>query len=300
MTYVYAYIIILNMKEINGFKLWEKEPNTICDGARVFTKEIYFKTKNRYKNRLIRVYLPSTYDFSDSNKRFPVIYMLDGKNLFDDHTSFVGEWGVDETIEESISNGETSGIIVVGVDAPKNGKARALEMIPKGIKARESRLRNIGDKDVYAELLGDYIFKLVKPIIDETFYTLPDKYHTGVGGSSMGGLMAFYLATEYSEYCNYSLAFSPAFFLFEEESFNSYLEYMFNRKQDIGNIYFYVGGVGFEKQFVKSTNRAFQFMKDIGYTDTQIKYVYDKTQEHNEKAWRIYFPDALKFFNYLK
>ena len=288
------------MKEINGFKLWEKEPNTICEGARVFTKEIYFKTKNRYKNRLIRVYIPSTYDFSNPDKRFPVIYMLDGKNIFDDYTSFVGEWGVDEAIEEAIAKGETEGIIVVGVDAPKNGKARALEMIPKGIEGKKSKHRGVTDKDVYAELLGDYIFKLVKPIIDKTFYTLTDKYHTGVGGSSMGGLMAFYLATEYSEYCNYSMAFSPAFFLFDDDSFNKYLVDMFNRKKDIGNIYFYVGGVGFEEQFIKPTKRTFDFMKSIGYRDDQIKYVYDKAQEHNEKAWRIYFPDALKFFNYLK
>ena len=288
------------MKEINGFKLWEKQPNTICDGARVYTKEIYFKTKNRYKNRLIRVYVPSTYDFSNPNKRFPVIYMLDGKNLFDDHTSFVGEWGVDEFIEDAISKGETEGIIVVGVDAPNNGKARALEMIPKGIKPTVKDLKWLGDKDFYADLLGDYIFKTVKPIIDDTFHTLTDKYHTGVGGSSMGGLMAFYLATEYSEYCNYSLAFSPAFFLFDADSFNKYINNMFSRKNDIGNIYFYVGGVGFEAQFVKSTKSTYEFMKSIGYGDKQIKYVYDKTQEHNEKAWRIYFPDAIKFFNYLK
>ena len=288
------------MQEINGFKLWKKEPNTICDGARVYTKIVYFKTQNRFKNRLIRVYLPSTYDFSSANKRFPVIYMLDGKNLFDDYTSFVGEWGVDETIEDMIVNGKTDGIIVVGIDAPKTGKDRALEMIPKGIKRKESRLRKVKDKDVYAELLGDYIFKKVKPIIDETFHTLADKYHTGVGGSSMGGLMAFYLATEYSEYCNYSLTFSPAFFLFEDDSFDEYIKDIFNKKKDVGNIYFYVGGVGFEKDFVESTKRTYEYMKDIGFNDNQIKYVYDETQEHNEKAWRIYFPDAIEFFNYLK
>ena len=288
------------MNEINGFKLWTKEPNTICDGARVYTRRIYFSdTQNKNKRRLIRVYIPSTYDFSNPNKRFPVIYMLDGKNLFDDYTSFVGEWGVDETIEEIIAQGKTDGIIVVGVDAPKNGDDRSLEMIPKGIK-RSKYCRGVTEDMVYANKLADYIFKIVKPIIDETFYTIGDKYHTGVGGSSMGGLMAFYLATEYSEYCNYSLAFSPAFFLFNQKAFKEHLDLLFKTKKDIGNIYFYVGNIGFEHMFVKPTIDVYEFMKSVGYNDTQIKYVSDSKQEHNEKAWRIYFPDAIEFFNYLK
>ena len=290
------------MNEINGFKLWKKEPNTICSGARVFTRRIFFDTQNKNKRRLIRVYIPSTYDFNNPNKRFPVLYMLDGKNLFDDYTSFVGEWGVDETIEEMIANKETDGIIVVGIDAPKGGDDRALEMIPKGIERnrRDFKGKHITDDDVYAEKLGDYIFKIVKPIIDETFYTLDDKYHTGVGGSSMGGLMAFYLATSYSEYCQYSLAFSPAFFLFTDRGFKKYLDDSFNKYKDIGNIYFYVGGVGFEHIFIKPTLSTYEYMKNIGYNDQQIKYLCDMSQEHNEKAWRIYFPDAIRFFNYLK
>lgn len=204
------------MNNLNGFKLWDKKPNTICRGARVYTKRIFFHTQNKNKRRLIRVYLPSTYEFDNPNKRFPVIYMLDGKNLFDDYTSFVGEWGIDETIEEMISNKETEGIIVVGIDAPKDGDDRTFEMIPKGIKINKRHFKenSISNDDVYAEKLGDYIFKIVKPIIDTTFYTLKDKNHTGIGGSSMGGLMAFYLATSYADYCQYSLAFSPAFFLF--------------------------------------------------------------------------------------
>ena len=291
---------ICHMNEINGFKLWNKEPNTICSGARVYTRRIFFNTQNPNKRRLIRVYIPSTYDFDNPNKRFPVMYMLDGKNLFDDYTSFVGEWGVDETIEKMIANHETEGMIVVGIDAPKNGDDRSLEMIPKGIVRKEKRLRDLSDDDVYAEKLGDYIFKIVKPIIDETFYTLSDKYHTGVGGSSMGGLMAFYLATSYSQYVNYSLAFSPAFFLFDNKSFHEYLDKSFKNNKDIGNIYFYVGGVGFESIFIKTTLSTYQYMKNIGYSDSQVKYVEDRSQEHNEKAWRIYFPDAIRFMNYLK
>lgn len=282
------------MNKINDFTLWNKEPNTICKGARIYTRTLFFNTKNRYKKRLIRVYIPSTYDFNNPNKRFPVLYMLDGKNLFDDYTSFVGEWGVDESIEEAIKNKKTEGIIVVGVDAPKNGTARALEMLIEGIEPKDPKA--VG----YASVLGDFIFKELKPIIDDTFFTLKDKKHTAVGGSSMGGLMAFYLAIKYQEYAQYSLAFSPAFFLFKKESFKKYLLDNVSKDKDIGKIYFYVGGIGFEKQFIKTTLYTYQYMERIGFNNQEIKFIYDENQEHNEKAWRIYFPDALEFFNYFK
>lgn len=280
---------------LNGFKIWTKKLNTIVDGARVYYRNVTFNTLNRSKNRMIRVYLPSSYDFANPDSRFPVLYMMDGKNLFDDYTSFVGEWGIDETLEEMIYKGETKGIIVVGIDAPKLGRDRTLEMFPEDVvPTKESKITQRG----YANFLGDFIFKELKPLIDSTFYTLTDKSHTAVGGSSMGGLMAFYLATNYSNYVGYSLAFSPAFFLLEDKSLDRFLLEKVNRS--VGKIYFYVGGEGFESLFVDTTFKAYQYMKDFGFSDDDIKIVYDQSKEHNEKAWRIYFPDAIRFFNYFK
>ena len=86
----------------------------------------------------------------------------------------------------------------------------------------------------------------------------------------MGGLMAFYLATEYSEYCNYSLAFSPAFFLLNQKAFKEHLDLLFKTKKDIGNIYFYVGNIGFEHMFVKPTIDVYEFMKSVGYNEKRI------------------------------
>ena len=274
---------------MNGYKLWEKTPNTICEGARVFTKTFHFETKNPSKERLIRVYIPSTYDFDNPNKRFKVLYMLDGKNLFDDYTSFVGEWGIDETIEEMIRNGESEGYIVVGVDAPFDGDDRMLEMIPEELVPRKvTKLPNAG----YASLLGKFIFETVKPDIDKTFYTLSDKEHTGIGGSSAGGLMAFHLGLTYPEKIKYCLNFSPAFFLFRIDSYKKYLDRNFNL--NLPRQYFYVGGVGFESWFIKRTKETYEYFLKNGYTNDQVKYLCDMSQEHNEKAWRIYFPIALK------
>ena len=161
---------------MNGYKLWEQTPNTICEGARVFTKIFHFETKNDFKERMVRVYVPSSYDFNNPSKRFKTIYMLDGKNLFDDYTSFVGEWGIDETIESMIHNGESDGYIVIGIDAPNEYLARAMEMSPDSFAPlMKTDLKGRG----YASLLAKFIFEVVKPDIDATFYTLSDKELSG-------------------------------------------------------------------------------------------------------------------------
>ena len=272
---------------MNGYVLFTKEPNTIDRRARVYTKTFHFDTNNEFKERLVRVYIPSTYDFNDPNHRFKVIYMLDGKNLFDDYTSFVGEWGIDESIEDMIQNHINDGYIVVGIDAPNTNIDRSLEMSPRGIKrTHKNELKGEG----YAHLLGKFIFEVVKPDIDKTFYTLED--YTGVGGSSMGGLMAFYLALEYQKEIKFSLAFSPAIFLFKWDNFKAYLD----KKviQSLPKIYFYIGGQGFEKVFVETTLRTYNYLLDKGFSHDHIKLIYDSDKEHNERAWRHYFPIMLE------
>ena len=282
------------MDNLNGFKKWDIYPNTIIEGASIYVKEIFFDVPNDFKNRLIRVYLPSTYDFSNPDNRYPVLYMMDGKNLFDDYTSFVGEWGIDESIEEMIKNKESKGIIVVGIDAPNENIARSREMTPPDLVLRKKVDYGKG----YADIFGEFILKVVKPLIDDTFYTLKDKNHTAVGGSSMGGLMAYCLYHRYKDYVGYSLSFSPAFFLFKNESFISNRREVIKYDNSLGKIYFYVGEVGFESLFTKTTKETYEYFKSIGFNDDEVKLVIDPHQEHNEKAWRIYFPDAIRYFNY--
>ena len=272
---------------MNGYELYTKEPNTIHPRARVYFKSFHIDTNNSFKDRLIRVYIPSTYDFDNSDKRFKVIYMLDGKNLFDDYTSFVGEWGIDESIEDMIDKRINEGYIVVGVDAPNTDIDRSLEMSPCGIKRTH---KNELKGDGYAHKLGKFIFEVVKPDIDKNFFTIKDK--VGVGGSSMGGLMAFYLALEYPELVEFSLAFSPAFFLFKWDNFKSYLDRKYN--DHLPKIFFYVGGQGFERVFVETTLRTYNYYMEKGYSHDHMKLIYDSDKQHNERAWRDYFPLMLE------
>lgn len=271
---------------MNEYKQYLGQPNTIDSRARVYYKYFHIDTNNSFTNRLVRVYIPSTYNENDNNHRFKVIYMFDGKNLFDDYTSFVGEWGIDESIEEMIANKVNDGYIVVGIDAPETDIDRSLEMSPTGIKRnRKYDLKGDG----YAHKLGKFVMNVVKPDIDKNFHTNPD--YSGVGGSSMGGLMAFYMAVEYRHQFKFCLSFSPAFFLFKWDNFKAY----FDREVDykLPKIYFYIGGQGFEKVFVETTLRTYNYLLDRGYSHEHIKLIYDSDKEHNEKAWREYFPKML-------
>ncbi len=271
----------------DGYYLYTQEPNTIDSNARVYFKEFFFNTKNNFKNRLVRVYLPSTYEDANPSKRFKVIYMFDGKNLFDDYTSFVGEWGIDESIEEMIAKNNIDGYIVVGIDAPSDGFDRSLEMSPFGIeRAHKYKLKGDG----YAELLIKFIFEIVKPDIDKNFYTIPD--YTGVGGSSMGGLMALYVALERQKEIKFCLSFSPALFLLKWDKFKLYLDRVITT--DFPKTFFYVGGKGFERIFVENTLRTYNYLMDHGFDHEHVKIIYDSDKEHNENAWRQYFPIMLK------
>ena len=272
----------------NGFELYKQEPNTIDKRGSLYIKEIYFDTRNPFKNRKIRVYLPSTYDFDNPLKRFPVIYMMDGKNIFDDYTSFVGEWGVDETVEDYIQKGLTSGFIVVGVDAPNENVSRTLEMSFDDVPTKKRFYFGEG----YARIFGEYIFNKVKPEIDKTFFTLTDKNNTYVGGSSMGGLMAFYLASHFEDKIDAALCFSPAFFLLNEFKLKAFLKECLKKK--LPRLFFYVGNVGFENVFVKTTFMTQKYLKD-NYPTYDGVYYFDEYKEHNEQAWKEYFPKAMDF-----
>ena len=132
------------------------------------------------KTRKIRVWTPSSYD-PNGTKRYPVLYMHDGQNLFDKYTSFAGEWGIDESIEALIESKGIDGFIVVGID---NGSDRMIEYTP-----------NWGDTpEMEGGKYGEFIINELKPHIDKNYLTLKDRENTMIGGSSMGGLISFILA----------------------------------------------------------------------------------------------------------
>jgi len=133
--------------------------------------------------RTVYVLLPPGYE-SDPAARYPVLYMHDGQNLFDASTAFIGvEWRVDETVTRMVESGQIEPIIVVGVS--NAGDRRAAEYTPVA-----DDVRGGGDAARYA----DFLVGELKPFIDSTYRTLPDAEHTGIMGSSLGGIVSIYIA----------------------------------------------------------------------------------------------------------
>jgi predicted alpha/beta superfamily hydrolase len=164
--------------------------------------ETFFITPtNGLAARTIRVYLPRGYN-ENTGKRYPVLYMQDGQNLFLGMAPFPGgnSWNVDTNVNNLIRFGKMRELIVVGVD----NADRQCEFTPCALAVCAG---SVATADKYAQFLTQQ----VKPVIDATYRTLTNAENTGVMGSSRGGLISTYLAWEYSQYFGRLGAVSPSF-----------------------------------------------------------------------------------------
>lgn len=268
---------------IKNLRIYKKIPNTISKGT-LYIGDISIEGLKEDKERLVRIYLPSNYDTCHT---LPVLYMMDGKNLFDRYTSFIDEWGIDEVLETRIKEGKKS-YIVVGIDSAKSDIGRVAEMLPSG-----ENLTAVDDlpTEIKASglILANYIVKELKPTIEEIFKA--DKEEAYIGGSSMGGLFSFFMGQKYPHIFKGTLAFSPAFCLYEVEKFKKELNQIQNKEH---KLYLLVGDVEYENQFVSLTKYTYEFLSTKGYKN--LKYVHDLKGEHNEAFWYKYLEDCLTFF----
>jgi predicted alpha/beta superfamily hydrolase len=156
------------------------QASTITGDVRVHDA---FESKLLQNRRRLLVYLPPGYE-KNPDARYPVLYMQDGQNLFDQATSFAGEWRADETADRLIAGGEIEPIIIVGIE---NTPERVSEYTPAAVVGNGGRGR---------EYLR-FVVEEVKPLIDRTYRTLPGREHTGIAGSSLGGLISLYAVQQY-------------------------------------------------------------------------------------------------------
>ena len=151
--------------------------------------------------RRLVVYLPPGYH-RDEGRRYPVLYMQDGQNLFDGRTSFVPgqHWHLNETADNLIREGAVEPLIIVGVY--NAGERRVEEYTPTadpGFKAG-------GRADLYGRMLAEEL----KPYVDATYRTRPGREDTGIGGSSLGGLVSLYIGLARGDAFGRVIAMSPS------------------------------------------------------------------------------------------
>jgi predicted alpha/beta superfamily hydrolase len=146
------------------------------------------------------VYLPPQYE-AEPDRRYPVLYLQDGQNLFDPDTSFIpGKyWRVGETADELIVGGAIEPLVIVGIY--NTGRYRINEYT----HVEDKRLGG-GRADAYGQMLVEEL----KPLVDHHYRTLPGIENCGLGGSSLGGLVSMYLALRYTRVFGKVAAMSPS------------------------------------------------------------------------------------------
>lgn len=180
---------------------WQPAENTS-----VIKIKLYAETLN--KEKTIRILLPCDYEKNDLN--YPVLYMLDGQNLFDETMSHSGEWGVDEAMD-SLCNIHKMQAIIIGIDHA--GEERIAEYSPYPIQDYVTQPQG----DAFAE----FVVNTLKPFIDSSYRTQPEREFTGIAGSSMGGVMSMYMVMKYNNVFSKAGVFSPAFWTNESNYENA-------------------------------------------------------------------------------
>jgi predicted alpha/beta superfamily hydrolase len=281
--------LTVNPNKINWEDYTAQKPpgaHTVVGNLKILKRLWSPQRRNR---RDILVYLPLSYTQGD--KCYPVIYMHDGQNLFDQATSFAGEWQVDETMEALSLKGYEA--IVVGI--PNMGHQRLDEYSPFP-EPRHSQ----GQGEPYL----DFMLETLKPLIDQQLRTLPDRAHTGIIGSSMGGLISLYAFFRYPEVFGFVGAMSPSLW-FARGMIFSYLE---EASFTPGKIYLDTGTLE-KTDFVTDRllsarlspyRTSVQAMVDLLYhkgyrPGHNLLYVEEEDGLHNEAAWARRLPEALQF-----
>jgi predicted alpha/beta superfamily hydrolase len=223
--------------------------------------------------RELYAYLPPSY--AGGERRYPVLYMHDGHNLFDEATSHAGEWRVDETMEALADEGVEA--IVVGIP---HGPERGTEYVPS---------------EHGAEYVA-YLVDEVKPLVDETLRTLPGRETTGLAGSSLGGIISLYGFLTRNDVFSYAGVMSPAFWW--DESLYDVAARIPRRD---GRIWMDVGGDEHpenperSKAYLEAFARMSTTLRARGYDKSRLHTIVEPGARHHETAWARRLPDMLRF-----
>ncbi len=227
------------------------------------------------KRRTVRVYFPPNYS---TQQAFPVIYMFDGQNIFDASTSFAGEWRVDEILD-SLYYHRGFSCIVVAIYHAESDRITEYTPWPNAEKVG-------GDGQKFAR----FIVKDLKPYIDRHYRTNPDREHTIIIGSSLGGLMSLYLALEYPDVFGKAGIFSPSLW-WSEKAFEQITKYKKKRFQKL----YMLGGEKESEKMIQDLRRAESLLKESGFGDNELNIKVYSDGNHSEWFWSREFPRAINW-----
>jgi len=224
------------------------------------------------KPRDVVVWLPPSYETS-AEKRYSVLYVHDGQNAFDPTTSFLGvDWQIDETADRLIRVGKMQEVIIVAISNTGD---------------RRQEYSDTARGRAYMK----FVVEKLKPFIDKTYRTRPEREHTAVMGSSLGGLISFLLLWNYPEVFSQAACLSPAF-AFQEIDATRLVQQHSGPDKHV-RIYMDNGGIGLEMQLQPGCEKMLAALQEKGFKlGHNLEWFRDPDAEHNERAWskRVWRP----------
>jgi predicted alpha/beta superfamily hydrolase len=263
-------LTILSWEDITG-----GNNSTAASNVEILSSNFYIPQLDR--NRRIWLYLPP--DYFTSTKNYPVLYMQDGQNLFDNLTSFSGEWQVDETLNTLFAQGDY-GAIVVGID---NGGSNRLNEYSPWINEEYGG----GQGDEYMAFFAETL----KPYIDSNFRTRTEPAMNALVGSSMGALIATYGSAEFPLFFEKIGSFSPAYW-FAMSDLNSYLS---SASSFSNHRIYFVAGQNESGSMVSNITTIRNTMQNNGLSTSNTMTKIDSYGTHTETYWRGEFGAAYQW-----
>jgi predicted alpha/beta superfamily hydrolase len=237
--------------------------------------------------RTIRVALPPGYHHHHG--RCPVLYLHDGQNLFDPSEAAFGvAWHADTAAARLIHAGRIPPLILVGI-------ANTPDRLDEYAIYPDRHEKAGGRGDLYAR----FVLEEVKPFIDENYRTKPDRDHTAVAGSSMGGLVSLTMARSYPEAFAMCGAVSPSLWWSGERILD---EIAAGDPAWMQRMRFWVDmgtkeGRGHVSAAIRNTRRLIDAFDTAGLAPGRDYYYWEVAGgEHNEAAWAARFDKILLYF----
>ncbi|MGI4735417.1 MAG: alpha/beta hydrolase [Janthinobacterium lividum] len=256
------------------------KPHTAAPNVRILADSFRLPQLGGRRRR-IWLYVPP--DYATSQRRYPVLYLQDGQNIFDEATAYAGEWAVDETLNQLKASGQDpTGCLVVAID---NGGERRLDEYSPWVN---ERLKKGGEGSQYVE----FLVRTLKPYIDQHYRTRPDAAHTAIVGSSMGGLISFYAGVKYPLVFGRVGVFSPAFW-FAKDSVLA----LVRRRQPlpVSSRFYFVAGPAEGPAMVPQMAEVHDALLARGLNPSRVVFKTPTDGQHAEWFWRREFGPAYQW-----
>jgi predicted alpha/beta superfamily hydrolase len=236
--------------------------------------------------RTVRIYTPDAYD-SQTEARFPVLFMLDGQNAFNHPESAIfNTWCANTAMDTLAAEGALQPWIIVGIDHTA-GRMEEYSLWPDQAQGTDGK----------GEAFIDFLVNHLKPYIDQTYRTRTQPCWTAVLGASMGGLMALILGKRQPDVFGRIGAVSPtvmwaggAVFGLWDGPTDRWLR-LYMDTGDLEKYWFYDVFL----DYVETTRNFFDHLKAVGVEDHELRYVVAQGHFHNEEAWQQRLPGILRW-----